>query len=454
MCRLSCQNCSVKMIHYVRIPSLIQRRFFLGLAICLAVGMLPMSHAFADDAETFFAEFRQGRAAVKLDALVAVPNAWQMTPDAFEAAFAVPKGVQLGSNPFFKWMSDQRERAVFMRQPFSNLRLNLSLFDGELPLDEVTVDFFDGKLSGIRMSLFNRGDSDDIGAEEFDRRLKLCGRKMGELLGVRPTMRKANYTQGLVTESWMWVSPHGMALLDYNPEAVDGGDREFLRLWLAPRNAQGIMAAAFQSRPSSARRSQLPANVTRSDEGDVFIQGIPMVDQGLKGYCVVASVQRLFEYYNIPADQHQLAQMAGSDAAKGTSSLAIAEAMKKIDYRFRTRFDIHAMVHNGALANVNQRQMTVGKPYSEADFLRAIRRSVDSGIPVLWSLTLGRYPEIPAISPQTSGGHMRMIIGYNEEKKQILFSDSWGAGHELKRMDESHAYQASTAVYTVVPTVH
>lgn len=426
---------------------------FLGISL-IAGWCLPVQAVRADDAAAvFLAELREGRATKQLDGLMAVPTVWQMTPDTFDAAFAVPEGVNVRKNPYYKWMSDRRERAVFMRQPFSNLKVDLSLFDGELPLDEVTVDFVDGRLSGIRMSLFNRGDSDDIGAEEFDRRLKLCGRKMGELLGVRPTMRKANYTQGLVTEAWMWVSPHGMALLDYNPEAVEGDSREFLRLWLAPRDAQGIMAAAFQNRPSSARRRELPGNVTRNDEGDVFIQGIPMVDQGPKGYCVVASVQRLFEYYGIPADQHQLAQMAGSDAAKGTSSLAISEAMGKIDYRFKTRFTIHAMSHNGSLFNVNQRRMTVGKPFDQSDFLRAIERSIDDGIPVLWSLTLGRYPEIPAISPQTSGGHMRMIIGYNEEKKQVLFSDSWGAGHELKRMDQSHAYQASTAVYTVSPTV-
>jgi hypothetical protein len=407
-----------------------------------------------DDAAAFVEKFRKGQIEARLDALVDVPTVWQMNPDGLEAAFALPQGVTLRENPYFKWMSDRRERAVFMRQPFSNLKVNLVVFDGELPVDEVTVDFIDGKLNGIRMSLFNRGDSDDIGAEEFDRRLKLCGRKMGELLGARPTMRKANYTQGLVTEGWIWMSPKGMALLDYNPEAVNGGDREFLRLWLAPRNAQGVMAAAFQNRPSSTRKSSLPDHVVRTDDGDVFIDAIPMVDQGPKGYCVVASLQRLFEHYGIPADQHQLAQMAGSDAAKGTSLHAVAEAMGKIDYRFKTRFRILAMDHNGSLVNVNQRQMTVGKPFSEADFLRGIRRNVDQGIPVLWSLTLGRFPEIPAISPQTSGGHMRMIIGYNEAKNQVIFSDSWGAGHGMKRMDLNHAYLASTAIITVSPTVN
>lgn len=64
----------------------------------------------------------------------------------------------------------------------------------------------DGKLNGIRMVLYSRGDSGQIDPEEFDRRLKKCGQKIGERLGVRPTMRKANLTQGLLSEGWVWIS--------------------------------------------------------------------------------------------------------------------------------------------------------------------------------------------------------------------------------------------------------
>ncbi len=416
--------------------------------------MLTAGLAVADDeATSFMSNYRQGTLDAKLDPFLALPQSWQMTPEDLESGFALPEGVKMRQNPFYRWITESRNRAAFMSRPFSNLKLNLTIFDGELPIDEATVDFVDGRLQGVRISLFNRGDSEDIGADEFDRRLRLCGQKMSTIMGVRPTMRKANHNQGLVTEGWIWISPQGMAMLDYNPEAVAGGDREFLRLWLAPRHATGLMAAPFQSRTTSTRLRGLVENLTRSDDGDVFITNLPMVDQGPKGYCVVASIQRLFEYYEIPADQHQLAQIAGSDAAKGTSLHAVAEALGKIDFRFKTRFRIHAMSYNGSLVTVNQRQMTVDKPFSQAEFIRMIRRSIDSGIPVLWSLTLGRFPEVPPISPQTSGGHMRMIIGYNEAKDQLLFSDSWGAGHELKRMDTTHAYQASTALFTISPTV-
>lgn len=58
---------------------------------------------------------------------------------------------------------------------------------------------------------------------------------------------------------------------------------------------------------------ELPQNIKKLENGDVYIQNIPMVDQGQKGYCVVATTQRLFEYYGIQADQHQIAQVAGTN---------------------------------------------------------------------------------------------------------------------------------------------
>ena len=59
-------------------------------------------------------------------------------------------------------------------------------------------------------------------------------------------------------------------------------------------------------------------HVEHSAGGDVKLRDLPMVDQGDKGYCVVASVERVMRYYGAAVDQHELAQVANSDAAIGT----------------------------------------------------------------------------------------------------------------------------------------
>ena len=80
---------------------------------------------------------------------------------------------------------------------------------------------------------------------------------------------------------------------------------------------------------------------------------------------------------------------------------------------------------------------------------RQIDQQIDKGIPLFWGVTLGTYPE-PEI-PQSKGGHMRLIIGYNDKKREILYTDSWGAGHELKRMPADWAWTISHCLMYMKP---
>jgi hypothetical protein len=54
--------------------------------------------------------------------------------------------------------------------------------------------------------------------------------------------------------------------------------------------------------------------------------------------------------------------------------------------------------------------------------------------------------------PQTHGGHMRLLIGYNSKTQELLYTDSWGKGHELKRMPAGQAWCMTMALYTMAPT--
>lgn len=73
-----------------------------------------------------------------------------------------------------------------------------------------------------------------------------------------------------------------------------------------------------------------------------------------------------------------------------------------------------------------------GSPSQMDKWLNAIRPYITAGIPVLWSVQLGIVPE-PLRLSQTRGGHLRLIIGFDEEKKTLIFSDSWGAAHTERK---------------------
>lgn len=396
-----------------------------------------------------------------LDPFISLPGAYSLTPDAIEKMFE--KG-SLSQNPYFEWLTEDRSRAIFKRKPASNVDVDLTLLGGTVPIEEMIVDFREGAFLGITISIYNRGDSGTIGAgeesissEDFTARRNALGRHLGEQLLARPLERKGNMKRGILTSGYTWISARGMAVIEYNPSAPN--PTEFLRMRLCRRDAGGSYAAAMQERAqATVRQSQLTAFVKKTPKGDVYVSNIPMVDQGAKGYCVVASVQRLFEYYGVPCDMHQLAQIAGSDPSEGTSSVKTNRELGAIDHLFKMRYTCLAIKHEGRLLEPREEdgRLWVTDDYWEMrDFKKAVQKYTDSGIPLLWSLGLGpQYVEDPPLSEQTTGGHMRLIIGYNMNQDRILFSDSWGAGHELKSMSFEHAYAASNAVFLMKPVTN
>jgi hypothetical protein len=387
-------------------------------------------------------------AQIDLDVLVDAPKCWELTPEAFEKHFSAERP------GMFRWLTSDHTRAIFSRTLYSDATIGLSMLEKSIPVEEVVVDFAGGKLNLVTISVFNRGDARDITLEEFKRRHLEVGKAVGAKLGVKPYSRSAG--SGLLTEGFGWESPNGMAVLECNVGATTGKDREFLRLRMARRDAPGALAASMKARGTAAvRLGDLPGNVTKDDKGNVFIGNMPMADQGSKGYCLPASIQRVFEYYGMGTDMHQIAEVAGSDPKVGTSALLMAKELDKIDYHFKTRLVILGLGAPGKFneVEVKKGEYYVGKPVDEKKFLKDIKGFIDDGIPLLWTLKVGVHPEEPEMKMQTTGFHMRLIIGYNENDNRLIFTDSWGAGHEFKSIKAEHAFDVTNGVFVLKPTV-
>ena len=46
---------------------------------------------------------------------------------------------------------------------------------------------------------------------------------------------------------------------------------------------------------------------------------------------------------------------------------------------------------------------------------------------------------------------MRLIIEYNDKKDEIIYTESWGAGHGKKNMDAGEAFAMSQALIVLPP---
>ena len=315
---------------------------------------------------------------------------------------------------------------------------------------------------------------------------------------------------GVVQKSQTWpkTAIPSVATLTWNyvqqgrkAETFEAG---FVRLTVdgpARLSSAGGRKAAVGGANAAKGAKKIADNVIHDPRGDVFIDNVPMVDQGQKGYCSAATSERVLRYYGVEVDEHEIAQAAGTTAEGGTSTLEMKNSVQAIGRKYKlgtvvTYGDFEKSVgeriesivkevanynkaakklkkkeitddvyitHHGSMTTYNPaaadaamdpevlREMKVNGPQKSkfTKFMKDIHQQVDKGIPLFWGVTLGTYPE-PEI-PQSKGGHMRLIIGYNDKKREILYTDSWGAGHELKRMPAEWAWTISHCLMYIKP---
>lgn len=335
-----------------------------------------------------------------------------------------------------------------------------------------------GPTQSVVIMVYNKGDDSAIDRDNYMDVLKETTNTLNELMQTKGKSRKASKKDtGVSLKTWVWENEGTFVRLD---ASYTGGKKdfeaEFIRLKMGPDKETVVGGGANDT----AKRNDLKSNVQREEEsGDVWLS-IPMVDQGQKGYCVPATVARVFAYYGMDGvDQHALAQLCDSSGDDGTSYEAMQEALESISRKFHIRMQMlegknidsvfmsYIADYNKAAKKLKKQQATPmdwievcrdrqvllaargNKKYVKKWFA-PIKKSIDVGVPVLWSVELGIFPEQGAQQP--SGGHMRLIVGYNEEDGTIYYSDSWGAGHEKKSMRADYAAAMTRYRYILRPS--
>lgn len=464
-----------------------------------------------------------------LDWLLDHADLFSATRENFEAQY--PKET-------FAWQDKEKSRARFNPD-----RVNLKLRGQEG--GETIVSFKDGKISGVIISVLNKGDDGMIKQGEYNKAIEAARKTLKEVAKVTESARKKNETVSKA-DGLVWSTKKALYMLEYLwvPEEIRDGYRwfahaEFVRIRiLPPQVLLGMQQNTLKtniSRPTLAKR-------VKKEGTKVFLEGIPMVDQGSKGYCAVAAFERVMRYYGSQVDMHDLADLANSSGS-GTSPSGIKDAVHKMAVRsgLRTREPIfmegkdflsmkNAYNREAKKVNADQAEFNYSVPglYQEMDpdvfkamrtkdagfakFGTEVARSINAGIPVMWALQLGMFweegledsfeasrgsegkasetpkkegdtpttdkgeedkdkedkadkdedeedeaAEKPAPArpkrppPYMAGGHMRLIVGFDPKERLIYYSDSWGPGHEMKKMSLEEAWAVTMGLFIVEP---
>ena len=213
----------------------------------------------------------------------------------------------------------------------------------------------------------------------------------------------------------MWQTRYANFLLE-----VDKGD--FVMFYITPSG--GLKEAADH------RDKDFSKNVKRNKFGDVFIPTVPMVDQGSKGYCVPATMTRIFLYFGIHTDMHHVAKLSDTDRDKGTSVNTMLKEINQLRKKNHLKIKRFSEV---SVKNVS-RHIDNGLPvvwlmYSTGDLQAVYKFSTlnrgKASSPEQWKRTLKKV----SVSNSTDGSHALLIIGYNKQTDEIAVSNSWGQAH-------------------------
>ncbi len=428
---------------------------------------------------------------ISIDPLFEPGKLWVHTPATLEALF---------KDSGFKWLSAKKDKGELRRERYGFENISVWAFSQGQEVEGVGFTFKDGKLSEVAVNIWNKGDAENSQLSEADFIKKIGGwaQELNVRIAPRPEDPGRDAASAARAQRRLWIGKESLAQLEYSggkeklTDPFTGREKtgpnfqgEFIRLRLMPKPTSLVGLNTTTGGTAQVARADLAKKVQRDTGGDVFIPEIPMVDQGDKGYCAVATAARVLNYYGIPADQHEMAQVAGTQADGGTNPDEMEEALRKLQGKYHIRlmqqidvdygsrsYQRFMNTYNRAAKKLNKRVLDTdnyiffmggldaevlrevrGKGPIFDKFMKVVKENIDKGVPLLWGLQLGKYPENGEKAKQFGGGHMRLIIGYNSTKGEIIFSDSWGAGHEKKRMLAGDASAATMGLYTITPSL-
>ncbi len=430
--------------------------------------------------------------AAGLDALLESEAAWRQSADAFMGEYQ-PLGFAF----------EDGKKGAKSSQP------DLRFLD--LKVWEARVSFEQDLLSRVELSLYNKGDAGDLDQEAFKELITKAGDAISAFAGSKGMTGKtsndrANYYVNRrqwskkpvgVQLEWAFVNPHrsGGQAVQFRAE--------FVKVLLVPAK-EGGMAAVTIGGPTWANNPTartVKINVRSSPEGDVWVDHVPMVDQGQKGYCAAASSERLLRYFGRQVDQHEIAQLADTAAKGGTSLDGMISALDAVGKKYQLdqkdlirsdsgrsfeKSKFYEMIDQynrqakqkkkatidymefAETTGPNMRTIDTMKIYAAMDaetlkeskvrqaqglemFRKNIIQYTTQGVPLVWACVVGKYPEKPDLGHEGAFGHIRLIIGYNAKTQEVLYSDSWGPGHELKRLPISEAWTMTFGLTVLKP---
>lgn len=211
---------------------------------------------------------------------------------------------------------------------------------------------------------------------------------------------------------------------------------QLIMVAIQPREGAPAAVAATQGQRQEVRQER----VERLPNGDVLIHGLPMIAQGGRSYCAVGTLAMISAYHGLSLDIDRLAAQAGYREGD-VDNAAILPLYEEVARQGRLKLS------SGRLLNIREvcRELEQGRPVLVWRFISPPRDNFHSAF-------ARRFAADPAlILPHPNRGsegredrrawpteddfrHASIINGFNKERGEFIFSESWSEAARNRRM--------------------
>ena len=187
--------------------------------------------------------------------------------------------------------------------------------------------------------------------------------------------------------------------------------------------------------------------VNKLSNGDVILRDVPLLPQGDRAYCGVSALSMTMQYLGLAIDTEDFAAASGIryGSTRGSKIREVySEAAEEAGFRMSrtTRFDFgkaKKSIDEGIPVLV-WRKWTQERDFIHTSFARRFLTDPTASLPEPNAADRATWPG------KNTYSHATVITGYNEERREVIFTESWSERERNRRMriEEMEA----TAYYT------
>lgn len=403
--------------------------------------------------------------AIKNDAA----SLWTMAPDTFKTSF--------GSPEIYKWESALKNVLIYRSKGADT---KLLFFEQEI--SKADFKFKSKQLQAISLTLAKSDDLSD--KKTYLEHVANLKEQIAKLSKIGSSKERKRKTRGAYRCTYSWRPPEYYISLkssytNNSKKTFKAGTIKFSIFrrvaFSAPDKEDEISQETSTGASYEDAIKAINSKISTTDKGDRYLS-VPMLIDGTPEECIVSSVKRIYLYNKKKMPAKFWAEVKKKLRLKAKSSKALQrifnDISREVDCRTKRLITVRDFDDFNAIISFVRRYNKQAKKDKKskidpfkinslnklvrvmdeeillkirnnakniANFKDKVCKEIDAEKPVIWVVFIGIIKENPK-TLISAGGHVRLIIGYNSKTNEVIYSDSWGKGHERKKMSWEKAW--------------